>query len=146
MAGGNITGIKEGSATITATAGNQKAVCTVSVTQAPFVYYEGYVCVPDFGVMFEMERASDHSKNSEISVFYRYKGSYLNAKRAIGMYVNILKECGFTAFYTESDYKDVLTCSCENKKRGVYVLIGANSYYETDGYVSILIDVSNLEN
>ena len=145
VAGGNITGIKEGSATITATAGNQKAVCTVSVTQAPFVYYEGYVCVPDFGVMFEMERASDYSKNSEISVIYRYKGSYLNAKRAIGMYVNILKECGFTAFSYESDYKDIWSSSCKNKKRGVYVLIGAVSYYETDGYVAISVIVHDLE-
>lgn len=38
VAGGNITGIKEGSAIITATAGNQKAVCTISVTQAPLEF------------------------------------------------------------------------------------------------------------
>ena len=115
VAGGNITGIKEGGAAITATAGNQKAVCIVSVTKNPFNFSDTFVCyekadyLPDFGAMFGIKTFTIDEKDSTIGFAYLASDVAKATGDALGAYKEYLDtlvtDYGFEVVTTDSNSK-----------------------------------------
>ena len=127
VAGGNITGIKEGSAIITATAGNQKAVCTVSVTQNPFDFSDTFVCyrkadyLPDFGAMFGIKPVTINE--DDFTIGFAYLASDLqkatgDVSKAYGEYLDTLTADHDFEAVTADSSPGTTAIYLRNKKNG----------------------------